>query len=126
MIIAIESRRRDIAVFLFIIFIIHDAGQREGAQYQSANFLHGMALCVAATDIGPETKIWQFNVVLAGARIGGNCNISAHCFIESDVVVGNNVTLKSGVYLWDGITLEDNVFVGPGVRFTNDMYPRSK
>ncbi|ODU13414.1 MAG: hypothetical protein ABS94_27030 [Variovorax sp. SCN 67-85] len=47
MIIAIESRRRDIAVFLFIIFIIHDAGQREGAQYQSANFLHGMALCVA-------------------------------------------------------------------------------
>jgi acetyltransferase-like isoleucine patch superfamily enzyme len=91
----------------------------------NAAFIHPLA-DVQATDIGAETKIWQFNVVLAGARIGSNCNISAHCFIESDVIVGSNVTLKSGVYLWDGITLEDNVFVGPGVRFTNDMYPRSK
>ncbi|MES2247542.1 MAG: acyltransferase [Pseudomonadota bacterium] len=88
-------------------------------------FIHALA-DVQAKEIGTGTKIWQFNVVLSGARIGSNCNVSAHCFIESDVVVGDNVTLKSGVYLWDGITLESNVFVGPGAIFTNDLFPRSK
>ena len=81
---------------------------------------------VQTTNIGTGTKIWQFNVILPGAKIGKNCNICSHCFIENHVVVGDNVTLKAGVYLWDGITLEDNVFVGPGVLFTNDNYPRSK
>lgn len=88
-------------------------------------FIHPLA-DVQTREIGEGTSIWQFNVVLAGARIGSNCNVSAHCFIENDVVVGDNVTLKSGVYLWDGITLESNVFVGPGALFTNDLYPRSK
>ncbi|PLC05781.1 dTDP-6-deoxy-3,4-keto-hexulose isomerase [Variovorax sp. RO1] len=88
-------------------------------------FIHPLA-DVQAKEIGVGTNIWQFNVVLAGARIGANCNVSAHCFIENDVVVGDNVTVKSGVYLWDGITLESNVFIGPGAIFTNDLFPRSK
>ncbi|ANN69093.1 acyltransferase [Bordetella bronchialis] len=88
-------------------------------------YVHPLA-DVQSTKIGARTTIWQFNVVLAGAQIGENCNVSAHCFIENDVIVGNNVTIKSGVYLWDGVRLEDDVFVGPGVRFTNDKYPRSK
>ena len=33
--------------------------------------------------------------------------------------------LKSGVQVWDGVILEDNVFVGPNVTFTNDLFPRS-
>ncbi|MCY1271259.1 dTDP-3-amino-3,6-dideoxy-alpha-D-galactopyranose 3-N-acetyltransferase [compost metagenome] len=81
---------------------------------------------VQSTNIGEETRVWQFTVVLAGAVIGRNCNINAHCFIENDVVIGDNVTVKSGVYLWDGMRVEDNVFIGPNVTFTNDKYPRSK
>jgi acetyltransferase-like isoleucine patch superfamily enzyme len=46
--------------------------------------------------------------------------------IESDVVIGDRVTLKSGVQLWDGTRIEDDVFIGPNVTFTNDPYPRSK
>ena len=76
--------------------------------------------------IGEGTSIWQFCIVLAGARIGCDCNLSAHCFVENDVVLGNRVTVKSGVYLWDGVQLEDDVFVGPNVTFTNDKFPRSK
>jgi UDP-2-acetamido-3-amino-2,3-dideoxy-glucuronate N-acetyltransferase len=91
----------------------------------SSVFIHPLA-DVQTTRIGIGTKVWQFNVVLSGASIGENCNISAHCFVENDVVIGDNVTLKSGVYLWDGITLESDVFVGPGALFTNDVYPRSK
>lgn len=81
---------------------------------------------VQSTDVGDGTKVWQFCVVFAGAKIGVNCNICAHVLIENDVVVGDNVTVKSGVQLWDGLRIEDNVFVGPNVTFTNDLYPRSK
>ncbi len=76
-------------------------------------------------DIGNNTNIWQFCVVLPRAKIGRNCNICSHCFIENDVVIGDNCTIKNGVQIWDGIHLEDNVFVGPNVTFTNDAYPRS-
>lgn len=81
---------------------------------------------VQSLNIGKDTKIWQFCVVLKDANIGSNCNINANVFIENDVQIGNNVTVKSGVQVWDGITLEDNVFIGPNVTFTNDFMPRSK
>lgn len=76
--------------------------------------------------IGANTNIWQFCVVLPGARIGNECNICSHCFIENDVVIGDRVTIKCGVQLWDGLRIEDDVFVGPNVTFTNDPFPRSK
>lgn len=81
---------------------------------------------VQSQNIGENTNIWQFCVVLKNAQIGSNCNINAQVLIENDVIIGNNVTLKSGVQIWDGITLEDNVFIGPNVTFTNDFTPRSK
>lgn len=81
---------------------------------------------VQSNQIGEHTKIWQFVVVLSGARIGKNCNINCHSFIENKVIIGDNVTVKSGVYIWDGVTLENDVFVGPNVTFTNDKFPRSK
>lgn len=76
--------------------------------------------------VGEDTRIWQFVIILSGARIGKNCNICAHCFIESDVVIGDNVTIKSGVYLWNATRIENDVFVGPNATFTNDIMPRSK
>src|SRR5215216_7366035 len=81
---------------------------------------------VQSEHIGKNTKIWQYAIILKGATIGENCNINCHTFIESDVVLGNNVTVKSGVYLWDGLRVEDNVFIGPNATFINDLYPRSK
>lgn len=81
---------------------------------------------VQAKNIGDDTMIWQFVVVLPNAKIGKNCNINCQVFIENDVEIGDNVTIKSGVQVWDGVTIEDNVFVGPNVAFTNDLVPRSK
>ena len=81
---------------------------------------------VQSTNIGLNTFIWQFCIVLKGATIGGECNINSHVFIENDVIIGNNVTVKSGVQLWDGLRVADHVFIGPNVTFTNDMVPRSK
>lgn len=87
--------------------------------------IHALA-DVQTKNIGENTDIWQFSVVLNGATIGTHCNINCHCFIENDVVMGNNVTVKSGVYLWNGLRIEDNVFIGPSVVFSNDLFPRSK
>lgn len=81
---------------------------------------------VQSVNIGSNTNIWQYCVILENAKIGDNCNICSHCFIENDVIVGNNVTIKNGVYLYDGITIEDNVFIGPNATFCNDRYPKSK
>jgi UDP-2-acetamido-3-amino-2,3-dideoxy-glucuronate N-acetyltransferase len=81
---------------------------------------------VGSTDIGEGTRIWQFAVVLPGAKIGRNCNVCAQTFIEGGVVVGDRVTIKSGVYLWEGLVIEDDVFLGPNATFTNDPNPRSK
>lgn len=63
---------------------------------------------------------------MAGARIGRDCNLCAHCLVEGDVVVGDRATLKSGVYLWDGLRVGDDVFLGPNATFTNDLHPRSR
>jgi UDP-2-acetamido-3-amino-2,3-dideoxy-glucuronate N-acetyltransferase len=81
---------------------------------------------VKSKNIGSNTRIWQFAVVLEGAVIGNDCNINCHTFIENDVQLGNRVTVKSGVYLWDGLVVADDVFIGPNVTFVNDKYPRSK
>jgi acetyltransferase-like isoleucine patch superfamily enzyme len=63
---------------------------------------------------------------MPGARIGADCNICDHTYVEGDVVIGDRVTIKSGVYLWDGLRVEDDVFIGPQATFTNDRFPRSK
>ena len=76
--------------------------------------------------IGKGTAVWEFVHILAGARIGRDCNINSHVFIENDVTLGDRVTVKCGVYLWDGVRLEDDVFIGPNVTFTNDRRPRSR
>lgn len=87
-------------------------------------YVHPTAL-VETGAIGSDTRIWAFAHVLAGATIGSNCNIGDHAFIEGGATIGDNVTLKNQVCVWEGVWLEDDVFVGPGVSFTNDRYPRS-
>jgi UDP-2-acetamido-3-amino-2,3-dideoxy-glucuronate N-acetyltransferase len=58
-------------------------------------------------EIGDQTKIGTFVEVQKGARIGRRCKISSHTFI------------------CEGVVIEDDVFVGHGVMFTNDRYPRA-
>jgi UDP-2-acetamido-3-amino-2,3-dideoxy-glucuronate N-acetyltransferase len=88
-------------------------------------FIHERAL-VETEAIGARTRIWAFAHVMPGATIGADCNICDHTFVESDVRLGDRVTVKSGVYLWEGTVIEDDVFIGPQATFTNDRHPRSR
>ncbi len=86
-------------------------------------FVHPQAIC-ESPNLGNGTRIWAFAHILPGARIGEECNICDHVFIENDVVLGDRVTVKCGVQLWDGLDIANDVFIGPNATFANDKYPR--
>jgi UDP-2-acetamido-3-amino-2,3-dideoxy-glucuronate N-acetyltransferase len=86
-------------------------------------FVHEQALC-ESDQVGPRTRVWAFAHVLRGARIGADCNICDHAYVEGGVVLGDSVTVKNNVLLWDGVTVEDEVFLGPNTVFTNHPRPR--
>ena len=88
--------------------------------------VHQLAFLHPDAELGEGTFVWQFAVVLPGAKIGRDCNLNAHTLVEGGAVIGERVTLKCGVFVWSGITLEDDVFCGPNATFTNDKRPRSK
>ena len=85
--------------------------------------IHPSALC-ETDDIGARTRVWAFAHLLPGARVGSDCNICDHVFIEGGAWLGDRVTVKNASLIWDGVTIEDDVFVGPRVTFTNDLRPR--
>lgn len=88
-------------------------------------FKHETAI-VESLHIGAGTRVWAYAHILPGARVGADCNICDHTFLENDVILGDRVTVKCGVQLWDGLRAEDDVFIGPNATFTNDKWPRSK
>jgi len=89
-------------------------------------FFKHVSAIVETASIGEGTRVWAFTHILPGAKVGRDCNICDHVFIENDVVIGDRVTIKCGVQLWDGIHVEDDVFIGPNASFTNDPFPRSR
>jgi acetyltransferase-like isoleucine patch superfamily enzyme len=93
-------------------------------QAKKTFFVHPQALC-DSDRVGQGTRIWAFSHVLAQARIGRDCNLGEHVFVENDVRIGDGCTIKNGVAIWDRVVLEDHVFVGPNAVFTNDLRPRA-
>jgi UDP-2-acetamido-3-amino-2,3-dideoxy-glucuronate N-acetyltransferase len=89
-----------------------------------AVFVHEKGLC-ESTDVGPGTRVWAFAHILAGAKVGSDCNVCDHAYIETGAVVGNRVTVKNRVLIFAGVTVEDDVFLGPAMVFTNDLMPRA-
>ena len=73
-------------------------------------FVHPNAL-LESQQVGEGTRVQAFAHVLPGARIGAECDICEHTFVENDVVIGDRVTVKPGVRLLDGVRIEDDVLV---------------
>jgi UDP-2-acetamido-3-amino-2,3-dideoxy-glucuronate N-acetyltransferase len=80
---------------------------------------------ITEAEIGEGTVVHD-QVNLYKCKIGKNCKIDAFVYIEEGVTVGNNCRVRPFVFIPTGVTIEDDVFVGPGVTFTNDMYPKVK
>jgi len=88
-------------------------------------FIHPLAVIDEGAKIGEGTRIWHFAHVRGTASIGKNCIIGKDVYIDADVVIGSNVKIQNGVSVYKGVTIEDDVFCGPHMTFTNDLYPRA-
>jgi UDP-2-acetamido-3-amino-2,3-dideoxy-glucuronate N-acetyltransferase len=75
--------------------------------------------------IGAGTKIWQWTHISDGARIGQNCTIGQNVFIGKNVKIGDGCKIQNGANIFEGVLLENDVFIGPGVTFTNIKYPEA-
>ncbi len=88
-------------------------------------YVHSTAEVSDKAQIGKDTKIWNLAQVRENAKLGENCIISKNVYIDSDVIIGSRVKVQNNVNVYHGVTIEDDVFLGPSMTFTNDMYPRS-
>jgi acetyltransferase-like isoleucine patch superfamily enzyme len=64
-------------------------------------------------------------VNLYGCTIGAGTRIGTFVEIQKDAVIGRNCKISSHSFICGGVTIDDSVFIGHGVMFTNDMYPRA-
>jgi UDP-2-acetamido-3-amino-2,3-dideoxy-glucuronate N-acetyltransferase len=87
--------------------------------------VHPTAIVETGAIVGPGTRIWHHSHVRSGSRIGARCRIGFGVYVDTDVVIGDRCKIQNHVSVYRGAILEDDVFVGPGVMFTNDRYPRA-
>ena len=74
--------------------------------------------------LGKNVKLSKF-INMYGCEIGDETKIGACVEIQKGVTVGRRCKISSHTFICEGVTIEDNVFIGHGVMFTNDVYPRS-
>ncbi|NLT38663.1 MAG: N-acetyltransferase [Methanomassiliicoccus sp.] len=75
-------------------------------------------------EIGEGTVVRDY-VNLYGCRIGRDCKIAAYVEIQRNVSIGDRCKIEAFAFIPTGVTIEDEVFVGPRVTFTNDLYPKA-
>jgi len=74
--------------------------------------------------VGKDVQIFSF-VNAYECTIGDGSKVGAFTEIQKEVVIGKNCKISSHSFICTGVELEDNVFIGHGVMFTNDLYPRA-
>jgi acetyltransferase-like isoleucine patch superfamily enzyme len=87
--------------------------------------IHETAEIDETCEIGKGTIIWKNVQVREGAKIGENCIMGKDVYIDLEVSIGDRVKVQNGVSVYNGVTLEDDVFLGPYMVLTNDLYPRA-
>lgn len=74
--------------------------------------------------LGENVRLAKF-INLYGCRVGANTKIGAFVEIQKNASVGNNCKISSHSFICEGVTIEDDVFIGHGVMFINDLFPRA-
>ena len=82
-------------------------------------------LCIAPdVTLGRDVKLSKF-INLYGCAVGDETKIGAFVEIQKNATVGRRCKISSHTFICEGVTIEDEVFVGHGVVFINDSYPRA-
>ncbi len=90
----------------------------------SEEYLRDNFIRLSDVKLGRDVKIYSF-VNAYGCEIGDDTRIGAFVEIQKGVKIGSRCKISSHSFLCEGVTVEDNVFIGHGVMFTNDKYPRA-
>lgn len=88
-------------------------------------FVHHTAEVSRKAEIGKGTRIWNNAQIREGCVIGEDVIIGKDVYVDLDVRIGNRVKIQNGVSIYHGVVIEDDVFCGPHMTFTNDLYPRA-
>ena len=81
--------------------------------------------CIAAdVQVGENVRLAKF-INLYGCTVGDNTKIGTFVEIQKNAAVGRNCKISSHSFICEGVVIEDNVFIGHGVMFINDSYPRA-
>jgi UDP-2-acetamido-3-amino-2,3-dideoxy-glucuronate N-acetyltransferase len=75
--------------------------------------------------LGVGTSVWHLAQIRENARLGRDCIVGRGAYVGPGVIIGDNVKLQNYALVYEPARLEDNVFIGPAVVLTNDLYPRS-
>jgi acetyltransferase-like isoleucine patch superfamily enzyme len=82
-------------------------------------------VCIAPdVKLGKDVKLSKF-INLYGCEVGDETKIGAFVEIQKNATVGKRCKISSHTFICEGVTIEDNVFIGHGVMFINDSYPRA-
>jgi acetyltransferase-like isoleucine patch superfamily enzyme len=87
--------------------------------------IHATADVDPSAVIGDRTRIWNNVQVRENAVIGSDCIVGKSVYIDHTVTIGDRVKIQNSVSIYHGVTIEDDVFLGPHMTFTNDLYPRA-
>ena len=81
--------------------------------------------CIAAdVKVGENVRLAKF-INLYGCTVGDNTRIGTFVEIQKNAAVGRNCKISSHSFICEGVVIEDDVFIGHGVMFINDSYPRA-
>ena len=89
------------------------------------NFIHKSAEVSLKAKLGKKNYVWNNAQIRELAKVGDGNVISKDVYIDKNVKIGNNCKIQNSAQIYDGVTLKNDVFVGPGVVFTNDYFPRA-
>jgi acetyltransferase-like isoleucine patch superfamily enzyme len=82
-------------------------------------------VCIAPdVKLGKDVRLSKF-INLYGCEVGDGTKVGAFVEIQKNAKVGNNCKISSHSFICEGVLIEDNVFIGHGVTFINDPYPRA-
>ncbi len=75
--------------------------------------------------LGTGTTVWHLAQIRENARLGRDCIVGRGAYVGPGVIIGDNVKLQNYALVYEPARLEDDVFIGPAVVLTNDVFPRS-
>jgi len=87
--------------------------------------IHETAIVEDGVMLGEGIRIWHFVHIRKGVKIGKNVNIGKDVYIDTNVVIGDNCKIQNFASLYQGLVIGNDVFIGPHVCFTNDLFPRA-